>query len=462
MATTSTAPATPPQRSPRTWAIHVTLAPRASFWVVGAILGVLMFAAGAPSPLYGVYQSHWHFSAITLTAVFAVYAIALLVTLLVCGALSDHVGRRPVILAALLVNWCAMACFLLANGVGALYVARALQGVATGAATSALSGALIELQPEGSTQLGPLVNSSAPTIGLGAGALITSALVQYAPAPTKLVYWLLLGALIAAAAAVIAMPEPGRRRPGALASMRPRVGIPAAARGAFAGTLPCLVALWALGGLYLSLGPSIVLGLVRSHNHLWGGGVIFILMAAGASASIALRSLRAETAMVAGSTALLGGIVITIVAIAARLLSAFLIGTAVAGAGFGLAFLGVFRTLVALAPPTDRAGLIAAVYTVSYLAFSVPVVLAGIAATHIGLHDTSLAYASAVAVLVATALAGFAVRVTKRTPGVRIEEGGRDLPPCPGSLPHCTGHLVGRVRSAAAPRAQAHHRPARD
>jgi MFS family permease len=99
-----------------------------AFWLVGATLGVLMFAASAPSPLYGISQERWHFSATTLTAVFAVYALALLATLLVCGPLSDHVGRRPVIFAALLIEAGAMICFLLAGGVGALFTARVLQG----------------------------------------------------------------------------------------------------------------------------------------------------------------------------------------------------------------------------------------------------------------------------------------------------------------------------------------------
>jgi hypothetical protein len=411
---------------------------RVSFWLVGAILGVLMFAASAPSPLYALYQQRWHFSATTLTAVFAVYALALLATLLVCGALSDHVGRRPVIFTALLIDAAAMICFLLASGVSALYAARVLQGIATGAGTSALSAALIELQPDRGTPMGPLVNSSAPAIGLGTGALVTSALAQYAPAPTRLVYWLLLAVLVIAGLGVIAMPEPGERRTGALASLRPRVGIPPVARGAFAVTLPCLVALWALGGLYLSLGPSLASTLIGSQNHLWGGLVIFLLMAAGAAASIALRALPGERAMLWGSATLLLGIAITIPAIAARVPALFLAATVVAGTGFGLAFLGVFRTLTALAPASERAALIAAIYTVSYLAFSVPVVVAGVATTHYGLHDTSLAYATAVAALVTIALVSFAIRSATHRVGVRARQRPLDLPPCPGTTPHLT------------------------
>jgi MFS family permease len=121
------------------------------FWLMAGVLGLLVFASSAPSPLYGVYQQKWRFSATTLTAIFGVYALALIVTLLVMGALSDYVGRRPVIVGALVVEIGAVSLFLAATGVVWRYGARIPQGCAVGAATSALSAALIDLEPQGST-----------------------------------------------------------------------------------------------------------------------------------------------------------------------------------------------------------------------------------------------------------------------------------------------------------------------
>jgi MFS family permease len=133
------------------------------------LLGVLMVAAGAPSPLYGVYQAAWGFSAAMLTAVFAVYALSLLAAFLVAGRLSDHLGRKPVIIVALAAEVAAMACFA-ADSAGWLYAARVVHGAATGTATGAVSAALVDLAP-GNQRLAPLVNSVAPTLGLAAGAL---------------------------------------------------------------------------------------------------------------------------------------------------------------------------------------------------------------------------------------------------------------------------------------------------
>ena len=242
------------------------------------------------------------------------------------------------------------------------------------------------------------------------GALGTSALVQYAPAKTHLVWWLLLGAFVAAALAVLVIPEPGRRRPGALAALRPHVGVPREARGPFLVAMPCLIAVWALGGLYLSLGASLTAQLVGSSNLLWGGTAIFLLPGTATVATVALRNIEPRAAMLVGCIGLLVGVGITFAAITTRTSWAFLLGTAVAGIGFGPGFTGAYRMVVARSTPDGRASLIAAIFSVSYLAFSPPAVLAGVATTHYGLHDTALVYCAVIALLVATAAASLLLR----------------------------------------------------
>ena len=420
-----------------------------AFWLMGGLLGTLMIAAGAPSPLYGVYQAAWGFSAVTLTAVFAVYAVALLAAFLVAGRLSDHLGRRPVIVAALVTEAAAMVCFAAAVSTGWLYAARVVQGIATGLATGAISAALVDLAPPRNPQLAPLVNSAAPTLGLAAGALGSSLLVQYGPAPMHLVFWLLLAAFAAGIAGTLAIAEPGQRRPGALASLRPQVGVPRPARRAFASGVPALAAGWALGGLYLALGPSLAAELLHSANPVAGGAVIFLLTGVGAVTSIVCRGWSPPAAMGVGCLLLAVGVGGTVAAIAGDSAAGFFAGTAFAGTGFGLAFLGVFRTLVALAPPAGRAGLITAIYIVSYLAFSLPVIAAGIAASHVGLRDTAQVYGLAVAALDLLAAAGLAIstrRARAAQGAAAAADGQAPFPPgvcCPPIGPGEAGEAPG-------------------
>jgi MFS family permease len=398
--------------------------PRAGgIWLVAGVFVLLFFAAAAPSPLYGVYQAQWRFSAATLTAVFAVYALLLLVALLVFGSVSDYLGRRRVILASLVMAAGACGLFLAAHGVGMLFAARALQGAGVGTATSALGAALIDLQPEGSA-IAPVITIAAGQLGLAAGGLGTSALVQYGPAPTRLIWWLLLGAsLAAAAAAVPALPETVSGRPGVLASLRPRVAVPRQARATFAMALPCLIAAWMLSGFCLSLGPSLAAQVAGSQDLLWGGLVIFLVAGAGAAGPVVLRGVSGAAAMLAGCLLLLAGAVLTLAAIETTSAAAFLAGVALAGAGFGTAMLGALRTISALAAPGQRAGLIAAIFIVSYAAFSVPVVIAGVAVTHFGLHRPALVYCAVIAVLAAGAAGSLIVRGRSLVPGTRSSGG---------------------------------------
>jgi MFS family permease len=407
-----------------------------AFWGVGGLLAWLMFAASAPSPLYRIYAARWHFSSLTLTVIFALYAIALLAALLVTGRLSDHLGRRPVILGALVVVAVAVVCFIVADGTAVLAVARVLQGLGTGGAIGAIGGAQAELAEGVSPALAPVVSSASPTFGLAAGAPVSSALVQYAPAPMRLVYWVVLAGLALGVLLVLGMRETGERRPGAVASLVPHAAVSAQARPAFVRALPSIIAIWALSGFYLSLVPALTLRIVGSGNSLWGGAVLFSLYFTGGVAVVARRNSRARPAMLTGCACLVAGVSLSVAAIAAGSIALLIPGSIIGGAGFGLAFLGSFRAVLSVAAPAERAGTIAVMYVVSYLAFSVPVVIAGLAELHYSSRGVSLVFSSSVALL--GAIGVLTALFPRRLPSHPRRPAGPsrpDIPPCPGTVP---------------------------
>ena len=382
----------------------------AGFWLVGLAVLLFLSASSAPSPLYVVYQQQWGFSAATLTAVFAVYAVALLLALLTVGGVSDFVGRRPVLLAALALEAVSMVAFLAADGVAGLVLARALQGVATGAATGVASAALVDLAPARSPGLGALVNSSASTGGLALGAVGSGLLVQLAPAPTTLVFVVLLVAMLVLAATVWFLPESVTPRPGALASLRPRFAVPRQARRAFVAALPVLVATWSMGALYLSLGPSLAVGVLGLTSHLVGALVVAVFTGSGAVAAVLARNVAPPRMTTVGAGVLAVGTSLTVTGLDLPSVPLFLVGTALAGTGFGTGFLGAFRTLASLAGPGERAELLASVYLVNYLAFSVPAVVAGLLVPVLGLQRTASAYGVVVVVLALVVVTAGATR----------------------------------------------------
>ena len=380
------------------------LSSTAAFWTIGAVLGLFFLAAAAPSPLYALYQQQWRFSPLTLTAVFAVYALALLIALLTTGSLSDAIGRRPVLLTSVAVEIVAMAVFASADGVGWLYAARAVQGFATGLATGALSAALLDLQPPG-RPLASVVTTGGPTSGQAVGALAAGALVQYGPAPSRLVFVLLLAGFAAGAVALWFTPEPVERRPMRVGMLRPRVGVPLAARPAFLAATPCLVAVWALSGLHLSLGPSLAALLTGSSNRLVTALVVTLLTGCGAISAVSLRGRRPSDVLVASCVLLIVGMGGTLLAVLETSVALLFVSTAVAGFGFGAGLLGSVATITGSAPPTERGRVSAAMFAVSYLAFSLPALAAGAAVSAVGLGPVVIVYGACLAVLALAALA---------------------------------------------------------
>jgi predicted MFS family arabinose efflux permease len=382
-----------------------TLPTNGAFSLQVSILVFLLAGSSAPTPLYGVYEAEWGFSPVTVTVVFGVYALAVLTSLLTVGSLSDHVGRRPVLLAALVLQAATMLIFTTAVGVPELVIARIVQGLSTGAAVAAIGAGLLDLN----RSRGTIANGVGALAGTATGALGSGLLVQYLPAPVHLVYLVLLGVFVAQAIGVILMAESATPRPGALASLRLQLAVPPAARGPLLAAVPALVAVWALAGFYGSLGPALVKLLAHSSSFVLGGAALFALAGSGSLTVLLLRNARPRRQMLLGTVALAVGVSTTLVSISTGSIATFFVGSIVSGVGFGAGFQGALRTVVPLAAADERAGVLATLYVVSYLAMGLPAVAGGVLVVHGGgLLATGREYAAAVVGLALLALAGLA------------------------------------------------------
>ncbi len=373
---------------------------RSSLWFLAITLLSFLAASTAPTPLYHLYQDQLHFSAVVLTLIFGVYALSLLAALLTVGSLSDHVGRKPVIFTAVLLNALAMLLFIYADSVTWLISARVLQGFATGMATAVLSATLLDTD----RQQGPLINSVAPLLGMALGGLGCGLLAEFAPAPLQLTYWLLLGLFVLQGIYVWRLPESVSPQDGAWASLKPTLHVPAQARSTLWRVLPLNTATWALGGFYASLAPSLVRTATGSTSNLIGGSTVAALTLTGALMIFTLRNRSAKQALRLGASLLPIGLVLILLGVHSASLSLFFLGTLVAGCGFGSGFLGAVRSLVPLALPHERAGLMSAYYVLSYLAFCLPALLAGYLARTYGLLATTDGYGAVLIVLAVGAL----------------------------------------------------------
>ena len=349
------------------------LSPAASFILLASITSSFLAGSIAPSPLYPIYMARWGLSPIVVTVIFGIYAAAVLLALLFAGRLSDHLGRRPVLLVATVVQAFAMLLFATATSVTGLLVARVVQGLTTGVALGAVGAAMIDLDKS----RGTIANAVAPPFGTALGGILAGVLVQYLPFPTVLVYGVLGVIFLLQGLGVALMGESISPRAGVIASLKPQFNLPRVTRDPLLLALPVLVAVWALAGFYGALSPLLVRGMMGSNSPLLGGLALFVLAASGGISVLLLQRREPQEMLTFGATSLLVGVAIAALSLVNNSVISFFVATVVAGVGFGAGFQGAIRTMVPFAAVHERAGVLSIIFVISYISMGLPAVIAG-------------------------------------------------------------------------------------
>lgn len=383
------------------------LSPRLSFAGLAAVFAAFFLAAGAPTPLLSLRQQEWGFSAAILTIAFSIYALGLLASLLVGGSLSDHIGRRPVMLAALYGELASMMVFLLAPSIFWVVVARALQGLATGLATSSFNAAISEHAPAHLKKFAGALAGASVAGGLGIGALLAGAAVQFSPDANTLIFAALSGVMVLAIVFVSRTAETAAPRPGALRSLTPRLEIPAGIRSEFLAGLPVHIAGWMFPALFLGLSPAVLRLHFAVDGGLAAGFASFLGPFAAAVSSFAFARHPARRSTLLGVILILAGILMVLLGINETWLPSVWVGAVLGGIGFGASFGGQLRLIGPHIQPHQRAGVFSGIYAAAYLAFSVPLIIAGQLVPFLGLVPTLQAYAAAI---IAFAVVGIVVQ----------------------------------------------------
>jgi predicted MFS family arabinose efflux permease len=364
-----------------------------------------MAAAGAPSLLLSYDQEAWGFSDAALTGAFAVYALTLLVALLTCGSLSDHLGRRPVVVGSLLLTAVALVLFLRADTIGGLVLARAVQGAAIGVATAALSASIVELAPERHRRLAQTAVSLTTAGGLGAGVMVAGIAIDAAPAPNAALFGIALVVVLASALLLLFSPETVTPRPGAVASLVPRIRIPGAVRGRFLRLAPGLVAIWMSAGLILGLGGSLAAGVLHLRVGLPSALIVATQPLVATLSTLLLAPRIGPRVLVPGGYgAVMLGVLAECASFASGSAALVIAGALVTGVGYGAVFSAILRLLLPDVRPHERGGFFAAFYIVGYLAYGASALCAGLLSDLIGLGAAGMVYAVATVIVAGLAL----------------------------------------------------------
>ena len=380
---------------------------RAAFWLLALVLTVAMLGTTLPTPLYVLYQDRWHFSAAMVTVTFAVYAAAVIATLLLAGRSSDQAGRRPVLAAALGASALSTIMFILAPDVATLIAARIVSGVSAGLMTGTATATLTDLVPASAHRRASLVATAANMAGLGLGPLLAGLLAQYAPHPTMLVFEVYLAILAVAALVLLLVPETvaQRTRP---ALRFAGLGIPQRGRADFIAAGIAGFAAFALLGLFSSLVPGFLAGQLHQGSHAVQGAVVFLLLAVGSVTQVAMSRLPSRRVVLVGLSLFVAALALIVAALAQSGITLFLAGTVAGGVAVGAIFLSSLATANRLAPAERRGQSISAFFVACYTGLIIPVVGVGVLSEFTGTFPAVLTFSILLAVLCVFSITRFA------------------------------------------------------
>lgn len=374
------------------------------FWLVAAVFAVVQLGGTLPIPLYVIWQPRFGFNAGVLTLIFAVYAVGTLLALVLLSPLSDQLGRRPALIAAVLLSASSTGVFLVAGSTGALLGARFVSGLASGLVAPTGTAALQELEPHGRSWRASLTATASNLGGLGLGALCAGIVAEYGHNPTKLVFWLYLALLLPTLVSIFAVTETVRR-PKAI-DWRPHgLKIPANARGQFAIVAGAIFCAYTLNGLYSSLVPSFLAGSLHEHNHAIAGAISAGIFLIAVLSQLVLHGLTPRSALTSGVSLLLVSLALIELALWDGKLGVFLAGTVTGGFAAGLAFMGGIATVNRIAEPEHRAQAVAAFLASAFAGLTIPAVAVGLSSESIGTKHATLYCSIVIGTLALIALA---------------------------------------------------------
>ena len=381
--TTFELPATPTAQPRR------TLSRRASFWTAAAVAGISLWTSAAPTTAYPLYAATWHLTPTATTAIFAVYPVVLVVFLLLFGQLSDYIGRRATMLYGVGALLAGVLLFAVAPSVGFVYAGRALMGAGVGLALTAATAAVVEFSARGKAARASSITTAATAAGLSLATIIGGGLIEYAPAPLHLDFWVLLAVIAVVFGFVWRMPR--HTKDESQGPWRPRpITVAKGIRVLYVASAVAVTAAYAFGSVFLALGAQVARQLIGTENIFVIGLILAIMSVAIGVTAIAGRRFPAGRLVAVGAVATLVDLALLETSATTHSLPLFMATTVLGGISYGLLFSGGLGLITTHAPAHHRGGTVAAVYLVAYVLQGAIALTLGLVATASGLGTALL------------------------------------------------------------------------
>jgi len=376
--------------------------------VIAVVFLTTLAFTTVPTPLYAIYQHRDGFPTFLITVIFASYAVGVMASLYLAGHVSDWLGRRPVALLAVLAEALSAVLFLIWQDVPGLLVARFISGIGIGVLTATATAHLAELRqiarPGEDPSRSALISSTVNLGGLAFGPLVGGFLALYLSSPLERPYEVFLVLLLLSAIGIALVPETVER-PEERPAYRPqRVALPAASKPLFFASAIGAFAAFAVFGLFTSLAPTFLAGVLHHRSPLLAGAVTFAVFIAGALSQVVFAPVERRHQLRSGLAMMSLGLIAIAVGGLVPSLPVFVAGGVLAGAGAGLVFRAAVATAASLADPASRGEVLAALFLIAYAGLAIPVLAIGLGLALLPAQVALLLFSALILILVNTAV----------------------------------------------------------
>jgi MFS family permease len=370
---------------------------------------IAMAGTTLPTPLYPIYQEQFGFGELMVTVIFAIYGFGVIAGLVLTGRLSDEVGRRRVLLFGLACAALSAVMFIVAQGVGPMFVGRMLSGLSAGAFAGVATAFLLDLAPDDRRGTAAAIAVAVNLGGLGVGTLLSGAIAEVSDQPLRVPFWTHLALLVPAVLGVLLAPETVQVK------KHPRfvpqsIAVPKEVRGTFVRAALGGFSTFAISGLFGAVGPLVLGDFLGYHSPLLAGGIVFMLFTASAGGQLAVRRLGDRGSLISGSLLAVAAAGLVAATVEAESLALLIVAGLVGGLSQGLAVGGGLAALSAETPPERRGQVSATFFVVLYVALSLPIIGVGLLSQATGLRTAAVIFSAVVGALAAAGAASLLIR----------------------------------------------------